>query len=343
MKKVGRKTQQNKITSPELLSKLNPENRRLLDDFLTYLKSIQRSDATILSYKNDLEIFFTWNLVNNGNKVFVKTSKRDIISYQNWLINTNGNSPARVRRLKSTLSSLSNYIENILDDEYEGFRPIIRKVESPINQAVREKTVLTEEQVDSLLAALVADKQYDKACLLALGAYSGRRKKELLRFKVSFFSDGNIIYGSLYKTPEKIKTKGRGMGKFLHAYVLANKFKPYFDLWMTQRNEIGLESEWLFPSREDPSQHMNPDTLNSWAITFSRILGVPFYIHALRHHFTTELSKSGLPDDVIKSLVGWESVQMVSVYKDIDADEEIGKYFDEDGVKTIEKAKLSDL
>jgi integrase len=340
---MGRPTKQNKITSPELLDKINPENKRLLDDFLTYLKSIQRSDTTILSYKNDLEIFFVWNLLNNNNKEFVKISKRDIIAYQNWLINTNGNSPARVRRLKSTLSSLSNFIENILDDEYKDFRPIIRKVENPVNQAVREKTVLSEEQINYLLETLVAEKQYDKACLLALGAYSGRRKKELLRFKVSYFSDENIIYGSLYKTPEKIKTKGRGMGKFLHAYVLTKKFKPYFDLWMDYRKEIGLESEWLFPDRSDPSRHMNPDTLNSWALTFSRILGIPFYIHALRHHFTTELSKSGLPDDVIKSLVGWESVEMVSVYKDMDADEEIGKYFDEDGVKSVQKAKLSDL
>lgn len=51
----------------------------------------------------------------------------------------NGNSPARVRRVKAALSSLSNYIENILDDEYEDFRPIIRKIENPQNTPVREK------------------------------------------------------------------------------------------------------------------------------------------------------------------------------------------------------------
>ena len=247
-----------------------------------------------------------------------------------------------VRRLKSTLSSMSNYIESILDDEYKDFRPIIRKVENPINQAVRDKTVLSEEQVDFLLEELVKDGQYEKACLVALGAYSGRRKKELVRFKVDFFKDENIIYGSLYKTPEKIKTKGRGLGKFLHVYVLANKFKQYFDLWMDERIRTGVESEWLFPHTSDSTKHMDADTINSWVITFSRILGVPFTF-TLRHHMTTELSKSGLPDDIIKSLIGWESVEMVSIYKDVDADEEIGKYFDEDGIKTVEKAKLSDL
>ena len=36
---MGRKTKQNHLTSPELLEQVNPENLRLLDDFLDYLKS----------------------------------------------------------------------------------------------------------------------------------------------------------------------------------------------------------------------------------------------------------------------------------------------------------------
>ena len=34
---------------------------------------------------------------------------------------------------------------------------------------------------------------------------------------------------------------------------------------------------------------------------------------------------------------------MVSIYKDIDDDEELGKYFDEDGIKQVEEKKLTDL
>lgn len=342
---MGRKTKQNSITSPELISQINPENIRLIEDYMTYLKSIQRSENTLRGYLNDLHIFMVWNLQNNKNKLFVELSKRDIISYQNWLLNNNENSPARVRRLKSTLSSLSNYIENILDDEYEGYRPIIRRVESPINQPVREKTILEDEQIDKLLDFLVEKKQYAKACCLALAACSGRRKSELLRFKVEYFNDENIIYGSLYKTPEKIKTKGRGLGKFLTAYVMSNKFKPYLDLWLNQRKEMGIESEWLFPTQDKNGEwiQMNPDTLNSWALTFTNFLGVDFYWHSLRHYFCTQLARLNIPDSVIKEIIGWESLEMVQLYKDISADEEIGKYFDENGVKEIKQGKLSDL
>lgn len=343
---MARKTIQNKITSPELIQKVNPKNKQLVEDYLTYLDSIQRSKKTINGYRNDLDIFFVWNLQHNSDMFFVDVSKRAIVAYQNYLLNVNKNSPARVRRLKSTLSSLSNYIETVLDDEFEDYRPIIKKIENPVNQAVRKKTVFTDDQLQSLLDHLVDKKQYMKACCLALAMCSGRRKSELSRFKVSYFTDENVIYGSLYKTPEKIMTKGRGLGKPLTCYVLKKEFQPYFDLWMEQRKELGIDSEWLFVTKyriADEFEQLDPDTLNSWAITFTNFLGVDFYWHSLRHFFTTHLSRLGLPDAVIQEIVGWESADMVKVYKDIDADEQLGKYFNENGIIANKKVGLADL
>ena len=265
------------------------------------------------------------------------------MAYQNWLISSNENSPARIRRLKSALSSMSNFVEAILDDEYPGFRPIIRKIESPVNQPVREKTVLTDEQCETLLQALVDKGQYEKACFVALALFSGRRKAELLRFKVSYFTDENIIYGSLYKTPEKVLTKGRGGGKMLTCYVLSKPFKPYFDLWMEERKKKGIESEWLFPNPDDLSKARSISTVNSWANTFSNILGVPWYAHACRHRFTTALSKSGIPDNVIKEIVGWQNLEMVALYRDTDADEEIGKFFTDGEIILQKPATLRSL
>lgn len=134
---MGRKTRQNKITSPELIAQINPKNIRLMNDFLEYLRSIGKADSTVKAYTSDLYIFFVWVLQNADNKYFPEISKRDIISYQNWLLRNNENSPARVRRLKSTLSSLSNYIEAILDDELPNFRSIVRKIENPVRMFIR--------------------------------------------------------------------------------------------------------------------------------------------------------------------------------------------------------------
>lgn len=194
---------------------------------------------------------------------------------------------------------------------------------------------------------MVEKRKYDQACMLSLAINSGRRKSELPRFKVSYFNDENIIYGSLYKTPEEVKTKGRGSrGKMLTLYVLVKPFKPYLDLWMNYRKENGIESEWLFPKKvngEYINEPMDSKTLDSWAETFTNIVGVDFYWHSMRHFFTSSCSRSGLPDDVIQMLIGWSSLDMVSVYKDISADEKFEKYFADGEIKKQEQKSLYDL
>ena len=340
---MARTTKMNSITSPELWSQVNPDNKQLLSDFLDYLRSVQRSETTIHGYDNDIQIAFVWCLEHNNNIYFVNWTKRNIVAYQNWLLNNNENSPARIRRLKAALSSLSNYICNVLDDEYPNFRNIVNKVENPVNRPVREKTVWEDEELENLLDVLVKKKKYEQACYLALGMYSGRRKAELCIFKVSDFDDDKLVCdGALYKSAP-LKTKGRGLGKYINCYTLAKKFKPYLDMWMEERKRLGIESEWLFPNKTKPNEPMQISTANSFSNTYSRLSGKEAYLHSLRHYFTTSLSKAGIPDGVIQSIVNWESGDMVKLYKDIDADEEIGMYFKNGDISAPDKKNLADL
>lgn len=333
----------NSITSEELLRQVNPDNAALLRDYLDYLRSVQRSDTTIRAYENDIQIAWVWCLQFNNNAFFVNWTKRNIVSYQNWLLNNNENSPARIRRLKAALSSLSNYIESVLDDEFPNFRNIINKVENPVNRPVREKTVWEDDELEQLLDKLTEKKEYEKACYLALAMYSGRRKAELCRFRVSDFAEDKLVCeGALYKSAP-IKTKGRGGGKMIPCYTLAKKFTPYLDSWMAYRNATGIESEWLFPDRNHPEEHIPISTANSWSNTFTRMSGKQAYIHSLRHYFTTSLARAGIPDGVIQSIVAWESGDMVQLYKDIDADEEIGMYFKNGEISVPDKKNIGDL
>ena len=340
---MARATKMNSITSPELWAQVNPENKQLLTDFLDYLRSVQRSETTIRGYENDIQIAFVWCLEHNNNTYFVHWTKRNVVAYQNWLLNNNENSPARIRRLKAALSSLSNYISNVLDDEYPNFRNIVNKVENPVNRPVREKTVWEDEELENLLDVLVKKKKYEQACYLALGMYSGRRKAELCIFKVSDFDDDKLVCdGALYKSAP-LKTKGRGLGKYINCYTLAKKFKPYLDMWMEERKRLGIESEWLFPNKTKLNEPMQISTANSFSNTYSRLSGKEAYLHSLRHYFTTSLSKAGIPDGVIQSIVNWESGDMVRLYKDIDADEEIGMYFKNGDISAPDKKSLTDL
>ncbi len=347
---MGRKTQYNHLTTPELINQINPENKALEADFLNYLKSIDRSHGTIKGYKSDLDIFFVWVLNNLDNKRFQDITKRELVRFQNWLIQDNGNSSSRIRRIKSAISSLSGFIESVLDEEeeYKDFKPIIRKIESPVLQPVREKTILTMEELQPLLDHLVESKEYMKACVLALAMFSGRRKAELTRFKASYFTNDNLICdGALYKTPEMVVTKGRGSGgKLLYVYTLAKPFKPYLDLWLQERERLGVETDWLFPRQENGrwlDEHIGVSTMNSYARSFSSFLNKDIYFHSFRHLWCSYMLEQNLPEAVVQMIQGWASREMVSIYDDRSEDSLLEKYFGSDGIKQVEQKTLDDM
>lgn len=340
---MARATKMNKITSPELLAQVNQKNTKLKNEYLNYLRAINRSEGTIKQYNSDLDIFFVWVLQHAGNKEFIRITKRDIITFQGWLINDNGNSPARVRRIKASISSLSNFCENILADEdpdYAGFRSIVKKIENPQMQAVREKTVWENEELEDLLDKLVNAGKYEQACFVALGMYGGRRKAEICRFRISDFDDDKLICGgALYKS-DPILTKGN---KYLACYTLAKKFKPYLDLWIKYRNDNGIDSEWLFPDHHDRTITLRESTVNSWASTFTRLTGKDFYPHSLRHFFVSALSREGIPDSVVVEILGWSSSEMFKIYNDNSKDETIAMFFKDGEICAPQQVQLSSL
>ena len=338
---MGRKTVHNNLVLPEIYAQVLENNKNILSEFIEYLSSVDKSLTTIKAYEGDIKYFFIWNFQKNNNKSFTDLIKRDIMKYQNYLLNELKLSSNRIRGLKSAISSMSNFIESMMDDLYPDFKNIINKIPAPVKQNSREKTVLSEEQVQFLLDYLVENKKYQQACAFALAVASGARKSELLRFKVSFFKDEYIKNG-LYKTPELIKTKGRSSkGKMLNKYVLANQFKSYFELWMIQRLELGIVGEELFWTRYDSGWKVaNISTFDSWAEKFGEILNVDFYFHSLRHYFTTQLCKNNIPAEIIKDIIGWQNTSLISLYNDSDSDDEMEKYFDKDGIKEIKSKSI---
>ena len=346
--KDGRSTVYNSITSKEKMSQVNSDNIDLENDFLEYLASTDKSKETIKQYRSNLHIFWCWNLEYNNNKFFIKLTKRELSKFQNHAINVWGWSSRRIRTVKATLSSLSNYIENILDDEFDDYKSIVGKIESPVDSPVRDKSVFEEKELNELLDYLVQNKEYNKACALSLAMNGGRRKAELPRFKVGYFRpEFTICNGALYKTPEKVKTKGRGSkGKMLELFTLASPFDPYLKLWLEERQRIGIISEWLFPKKQDGKwidEPMPITTLDSWSRSFTTLLGKPFYWHSLRHYFTTKLISYDIPSSVIQDIIGWDSADMVNRYDDTEKDQRFEKYFGSDGIKKIKSTRLEEL
>lgn len=319
---MTRKTFFNKITSEENTKKINPENIKLMNRFLKE-KSTRTSDKTIDVYRSNLMIFFTWNALYNNNAFFIDIKKLEFADFFSFVVDEMKLGSSRQNNLRSVLSSLSNFIEKFFDTDYPMFRNVILKVvESAPKDMRREKTILTDEQVESLLKYL-SDTNKQKACWLALAITSGARFSELLRFDVDIIDENRTAFGDLFlETTKQIKTKGRGKGgKLLYKYILRDKFLPYYKEWIAEREKIMEKNKQSHVSLfvKDDGTPITESMVRYWIRGFEEFLSVPFYAHAIRHYLVTLLSKKNIPHPLIKEIFGWESVEMVDIYSDISA------------------------
>lgn len=304
------------------------ENRKLVQDFIKYCKSNDKSPQTMHQYEEWLKVFFCWNYKENDDKFFIDLKKRDFVYYFGWCRDL-GMSANRIASLKSVLSSLSSEIELLYEDEYPSFHNQLRGLEAIKISTVRPKTVISDEEMVKILEGLVEAKEYQTACYLALACASGSRKAELLQMKPEFFTEeAEVFDGYMYCTPE-IRTKGSGKrGKMIKKYVIKEIFKPFFDLWMAEREKLGIKNKTLFVTKKD-GEYINAtvSTANSFASKISKMFNIEYYSHSSRHFFCTYLKRKKLPDDVITKIFGWSSAEMVKIYSDISEEEILGEFF----------------
>jgi len=329
---MPRKTFKKIIVTDELLGKVNPKNKKLQDSFIR-IKSTTSSATTTTSYSSDLDIFFCWNLLENDNKFFVDIRKIELADFFAYATEKLQWKSARFGRMRACLSSFSNFIENYYDDDYPQFRNIILKTIEPMPKvAAREKTILSEEQIENLKQFLLEHKRYQGLCFLMLGICSGARISEILRFRMSDIDEENTAFNGLFlKTKNMIKTKGRTKeGKMLYKYILKDDFLPYYHLWLEERAKImeekGKSHDYIFIDRNGDIP--TDGVARGWYDDWDTVLGVPFYAHSLRHYIVTHMLRLGMEVDFVVSVNGWASSEMAKIYSDISDDERNWKGLD---------------
>jgi len=323
---MSRKTFKKVIVTDELITQINPENKKIVERFLRE-KSTRSSKTTIPAYKSDGDIFFCWNLLYNENKLFTEIKKLELADFFSFAVDELAWGSSRLNRVRSFLSSLSIFIEKFLDETYPDFHNMVLKtIESAPKEARREKTILTEEQVNGLLKYL-SETDSQQACWVALAAYSGSRFSELLRFTTDLLDESHTAFGDLFlETTRAIKTKGRGRdGKMLYKYILKEKFLPYYNKWLEDRKILmdknGQDHKSIFINQNGTPA--TDSTARYWVINIEKYLKVPFYPHCLRHHLVTEFSKKNIPPMLIKDLVGWSGLEMVALYDDTSSKDKV--------------------
>jgi len=318
---MGRKTFKNIITSPDKWEKVNEKNKQLMKDFLRE-KDTRSSSGTVDGYRSDLSIFFTFVLENLDNKFFVDIRKMEFSQFFSFCVSDLKWSSSRFNRMRSCLSSLSNFVERMMDEEFPLYRnTILKAVETMPKVMSREKTILSEDQINNLLKHLVDSNKLQEACLISLAISSGARISELLRFTTDIIDEDNLAYSDIFiETSKMIKTKGRTKtGDMKFKYIIKDLFIPYYDSWLIERNKImeaNSQSHTSIFIKQDGSP-ATMGTIRYWIPKWEEFLGVPLYAHAFRHYMVTFLTRIGLTSDLIVEICGWKSASMYAIYNDL--------------------------
>lgn len=341
---MGRKTYKKIITSKETIELINPKNKKLMDLFLKD-KGRKCSPATMKVYESNLTIFFCWNVLYNDNKYYPEIKKIELSEFFDYLVNEMKIQGKRFAHYRSVLSTLSEIVIKYYDEDYPTFRNIVNTIIEPIpKDAVREKTILSEAEIDNLFEYLKDKRETQQACCLALAVYSGMRIAEIEQFTVDMIDrENSLSFGNVaLETTKKIRTKGFGkQGKVMTKHIVKDLFLPYFDAWLIEREQYLKDMEiedhgYLFIKKNGEPATQN--VFRRWGEKWEQVVNKPIYFHNFRHYTVTTLTRMGLSSDFIIAFMGWSSSEMYKVYLDLSDSEREWK--DADKLQAIINAQL---
>ena len=262
---------------------------------------------------------------------FCDLQRKDFLTFFGYARTELKVSPARIYSFKAALSSFSTAIEILYEKKYKNFRNLVRDLPSIPQAPVREKTIISPEQIDKLTLELRKESEKDpyrfqEALYIVLSVSAGTRLNETLRITTDLIDEKETAFDDLFLvTKKQIRTKGRGRtGKMLYKYIIKDLFLPWYKEWLPIRAKIMKENgvdehNAIFIKRN--GEPIKTNSVNIWTQRWTEMLGIDIYPHSFRHYFVTYLSRIGLEAELIQSIVGWTSSDMVAVYNDMRIDE----------------------
>ena len=302
---------------------VNPDNKYFMNEFLDNKREL--SPASLRQYQTSLQIFFLWVLEHARNTFFVELKKRDVLKYQNWLIDQGINSNT-IKFRKSAVSSLCNYMTTYYDEEYPTFRNIVTGVESPQGEKVHKKEPLTLDELELLRKTLAEKEMWQQLAFLEIAYSTGGRRAEIGQLKKEIVDYEKNEKG-FYNTHD-VRAKGKGITGKIRQLSFSEEAKDAIAKWLEVRGED--ECEYIFVSkREGEIQQVNETTFNYWcSSTFTEIVGRRVHPHLLRSTRATHLvTVQGKDINSARNLLGHESSQTTEIYVVRDESESLGDCF----------------
>ena len=203
-------------------------NREMVEEFLNANKHL--SKATLHQYTSGLKIFFVFIKDKLKNKPLYNIKKRDFVRYFSWLQDHNLSSSA-LKFKKASVSSLCNYIENIVaedGEDYKMFRNFTTAIQNIPANKVYEKVVITKEEYDLIMKNLLNTENWLGLSWMAFAFNTAARKEEIKQIKTEVITYKKT--GNFYES-HKVRGKGRGVDGKIFQIMINEEAMKYLRLF----------------------------------------------------------------------------------------------------------------
>lgn len=285
----------------EMWKLVNDDYRNLVEEFV----SVQNhSPDTKKQYISGLKQFGWYLYDSMNNKPLYKVTKRDFLRYISYLRDSRKMSSSAMGLKKACVSSLCNYIENVVADEdenYKNFRNFTRGLPAIPKNTVYEKVKITYDEYQEMMKVLENDENYLGMAWLATAFNVGARRSEIIQFKTEIVNypladDATFVY------THNVRLKGRGEDGKVEPYMMNREALKYINLWLEKR---GYDHENIFTIKHGGE---NVRMSKSWADYFcsnvlSDILGRRINPHLFKASCVTYLLEQGVKLELVSKYV----------------------------------------
>lgn len=261
-------------------------------NFITYLKSRQRSENTIKAYTKNINAFFEY-----VNKSESEVSAFDVM---NWMENISDKSSATVCQM---LSSVKAYFDFLFTFELIDKDPTARI--KPPRKTNKPKHYMNAQMIKDMISCCRNSR--DKAIILTY-ASTGLRVSELIGLTIEQYESMKINGNNM------IKIVGKGNKERMVPFN--QETQNAIDDYIKSRNVGEVHCNKLFLSHY--GNEIARNNLSMTLKSIARNAGIPFWSeicnHALRSASASIYSEAGTPVAVIRDLLGHSSLEVTSRY-----------------------------
>jgi integrase len=246
----------------EMRFQIRREHTVLIDEYMEVSRG-SLSPKTLIQYRSALNHFYWWVHEILNDKPIEKISKRDFLRYISFLLNR-GLSSSGIALKRAAVSSLNNYIENIVaddDETYKSFRNFTRGLPTIPKNQVYNKVKITKDDYDLMIETLIEDKNYLGAAWVATAFNVGARRAEIPQFKFEILSYP-LPEGQNHVMSHIVRLKGSSDDGKQEAYMINTDAIEYMKLWCEMR---GYDHEYIFTTKY--GGEINPMS-DAWADEF---------------------------------------------------------------------------